>query len=285
MEHKRRSELELTIAAEKERDSNEREIKRRKKVEVKREKENKRKKFEEQQSIALNSSLLLAEQEGWKVIETETLIPPPHFQKSMPNFTILHRHTFSNTIQLFNYLLPHDFWSYLTHFTELQRCTLIGKFLSDSITIDSRWREEISIAELRAYFGITWYWESRYTSYSYAYFYKLMKDSLSLIDPRRYGIISSCLLVPMIEFCRIWSSYQQKCWNPSDIIAADETIFEWLGNGNHSIVIPGKPHPSGLEVFILACFSDPTPNGRKKPFILGCFPHWGFPKPTPLDCV
>jgi hypothetical protein len=40
------------------------------------------------------------------------------------------------------------------------------------------------------------------------------------------------------------------------------------------VYIPRKPHPNGLEAFILSSFFDhPTEANRKMPYIIDCLPH------------
>jgi hypothetical protein len=50
--------------------------------------------------------------------------------------------------------------------------------------------------------------------------------------------------------------------------------------GENVTTIPGKPHEKGIELFVLASFSD---KDERKPYILGFEPRWGVPYPKPLD--
>ena len=285
---KRLTELELTLADERDREIDERERKRRISEEGKRKKEKKRKRIEEKRSVALKSALETFEKEGWSICTTQTLIPPSNLYKSCPNSFYLLRHVIADPLRLIHQLLPLPIWQMITDATESRRQALLGPMMSRSLSpmeVNIRWRKPIILSEIQQYFGAIWLWESCHTSYSYKNFYKTLKNQYNLIEPGRYGILSQCLSSEIHDLCLVWSYHQKLCWNASNIQAADEAIFEWLGIGDNNIAIPGKPHPLGLEVFILSCYSDPTPNGKKKAFIVGVSPHWGIPKPTPLECV
>jgi hypothetical protein len=103
-----------------------------------------------------------------------------------------------------------------------------------------------------------------------------------ILCPRRYSVISQCLECDIFELSALLSKLQANGWNPSEICAIDETILTWLGEGENWIFIHGKPHPRGLMLNLMATFSDKL--GRK-PYILGILPHWGHPKPKPMEAV
>ena len=54
--------------------------------------------------------------------------------------------------------------------------------------------------------------------------------------------MSQCLSMGDVpKFAKLMSDAQMECWDPCLVVAIDETIMEWLGNGEWIHYIPGKP--------------------------------------------
>ena len=49
----------------------------------------------------------------------------------------------------------------------------------------------------------------------------------------------------MKKLAAVISEAQRKGWKSGHMIAIDETILVWKGNGTFLVFIPGKPHPQG----------------------------------------
>ena len=100
----------------------------------------------------------------------------------------------------------------------------------------------------------------------------------------RHAVLNTCLEgVDIALLAEKISDIQKQGWCPCQVAAVDETILEWRGDGEWVRYIPGKPHDLGLEVHVLAVFSD---KANQKPYVLGLSPHWASPKQrilTPLD--
>jgi hypothetical protein len=92
--------------------------------------------------------------------------------------------------------------------------------------------------------------------------------------------------VDIHDLSRQISFVQKTLWIGGRVLVVDETVLAWLGTGKWKVNLPGKPHPKGMELFVMAQFS--SKHGQK-PYILGVYPHFPLPgakQPvTPLNAT
>jgi hypothetical protein len=246
--------------------------------------------------VELDKSLKMVQKEGWIVNKKRALKRPPNVRVSEPDYAFFGRRSINNPHVLIDMLLPDSVWSLLVVKTEERRMALyteklfpVGKPPRKRSSINYTWKQPIRIVDLKRYFGWSWFWETKYPNFSYKRFKQEMDtnppmeryDEFKLVV-KRYHVITQCLDADIEALSSHLSDVQMKGWKAGEIAAADETILGWLGEGEWKVKIKGKPTPEGLMLYALASFSDKE---ERKPYLLAVVPHWGHPKPKPLDCV
>ena len=216
----------------------------------------------------MRKSLNEVKQDGWIINKTANPIRPTSVHVSQPNYSFWKRHEKNNPLKLIDGLLPPSIWEMIVEASEKRRRDLVVRMLqkkpkngAKQKKVDSRYKKPITLAEIKRYFGWTWYWQSKHPSYSYADFSKEMNRNPPVenlkkykIPPKRYSFLNSCLDIDIVDFAEKLSFFLMQGWSAGEIAAIDETIFEWLGEGEFTQHIAGKPHPDGLMVFFLLFF-------------------------------
>ena len=222
---------------------------------------------------------------GWKGIQDFNLLPPLSVRPSEPNHVAIGREK-KNGFDLFMLLFPDSIWNALVLATEARRLQICAEMNRHKTKY---WKTPILLEELKMFIGWEMYWECVSSAAGYVEFLNDLRERMPpwcceayLIGRHRWNVISKSLSmnIPALANQLSWSF--KSVWNANNIVAIDETIFAWLAKGNWTVFIPGKPHPKGLMVYIMACFSD---KNHRQPYILGVIPHWGPNLPTPLDAA
>jgi hypothetical protein len=246
--------------------------------------------------VQIDEALQTVSSEGWKVNKRRALERPQNVRVSEPDFAFFGRTQIKNPLAIIDKLLPDSIWLLLEEGTEKRRVVLlnsklfpVGKPPAKRSSIDYRWKQPIGIPDLKRYYGWSWLWETKYPNFSYKRFKQEMDKNPPMdgydeykLTIKRYHIISQCLDADIAALSSQISDVQMKGWKSGEFVAADETILGWLGEGEFKVNIKGKPTPEGLMIYALASFSDKE---ERKPYLLAVEPHWGHPKPKPLDCV
>lgn len=235
--------------------------------------------------VRINQLFQEVQKQGWKVTDKGIISFPEDLHISEPNYVLFGRtEEEPNAFSVFTKLVTNEVWEHIASVSECERERLVALEQNEA----SKWKTPITVNDIKRYFGWEWYWEQHGGLLSYDAFIRKFKGSFpetireSPIGMQKWKVISKCLSADVGKLASILSFSFKTEWRSGRTVAIDKTIFQWLGTGDWIVYIPGKPHPRGLMVYVLATFSDKY---QRKPYILGCIPHFGPIPLTPLDAA